>query len=201
MTRLNTGAIQDALGLQGGEQIPFLPTVVMADFSETVVGEFIEARGVAAVNGEVDVVNDRHAVFALASVGKGGLVIADLHLRHLILQASAVPLIAGHPEDCWGMKVVPGNLTAVAGLTEIAHINVGAAATQSMAGGAFNEAGTITPEPVNFLPGDFHLQPGVRWLIPGGSVLLLQSNADRRAGDDITVEFTVTWRELPPAAR
>ena len=198
---MNQSQIGDFLGRQGGAPLPWLPVVTIADFSDTAVGEFIEARGLVASNGTVTGANGRFATFILESAGPGGCVISDLSCAIPTLPNSSTAVVGTRLIDSWGVSILAGTIATVAGAGAIAPVEVGSLSPNSRAGQTLVNTTALVPAPVNFISGTFRLQPGTRWFVPPGSILVLQCNAARGSGNDIDVEFEITWRELAPVTR
>lgn len=195
--RLNDSAIRDALGLTGGDSLGFLPVVTLADFSETLLGEFIEARGFASAFLATST-NGQGLSFGLVAK-RGGLIVTDLAVSATVPNSATARGGSG-VEELWNLGISAGGIGLVSGAAAIDAVNVGSGTVSATpiastidAGGPFGNGAQLAQS--------FQLQPGVRWFVPGGSTLVVQHNGLQAASDSITGHVTVTWRELAPAAR
>lgn len=189
---LNMSQVLDFMGAQGGGPLPFIATVQVADFSETAIGEFVESRAfVSSLSTTAN--NGEHVVWAIASRAPGGIVITDLKLALVDLPATATGLPLRRP-DSFGLEIRPSTLAAE-GFIETALLDVGSVPAVSGFGTQLLVGG-IAPAPSIGVFGEFQIQPGVRWFVPAGSILIVESNAVRQAGDPVTVSMSATWREL-----
>lgn len=211
---MNQSQILDFLGLQGGKPLQALPVIVLADFSETAVGEFLESRGLAGAQEQTGT-NFTFPDFFLSSRASGGLVISDIRLAVWgdVNTALSVTYNTLAPAT-WLAQIVEStvaNLSAT--LAEATPMAVGGTPPASvMASGVSAEATLLAGASV--LPternasgigtvGDiytFTLQPGVRWFIPPGSGLRLFPNS-RPTGGTARAEVSITWREVAPPTR
>ena len=196
-TSLNTSAIQDALGIKGGDPIPFLPTVQIADFSDTAVGEFVEARGIGGGLIQNTVAGTTHASAYFEARAPGGAILTDVRIE----------VIDGGSNGTFDNAILRGALfldiltTRPAGMVAGAKFDVGSQSTNSLFFGEPDSTRALsgimlTAQENNGDHFFWQIQPGTRWLIPDGSGVLVQLNMDANAGGVNGIITTFTWREL-----
>lgn len=191
---------------------PLQPTIVVADISRTIAGEFVEPRAVvgATINNVGSVSFGDAPVLELVCVSEGGLVIEDLRLS--TVQLGGGKSFTNQAEGAWlfvvrGASFLPAEVPADPGVrVEIFPVVVGvpAANVGSIPVRSFVNKGTMAVGQQNlhgltdndvWLGPNFQLAPGQRWFIPPGAQAYFYFNSDNAAAVPIG-NVQLTWREL-----
>lgn len=185
--------------------------VTLADFSDTLVGEIVEARAVGGLSGDITTTNGFMGGIALHALGRGGAIITQLDLYAEVPDSAT--LIVGTSADVFNVVRATGPPTdLVPSMAALGKTDVGSSATASILYGTLTEnaafpsvaaaqIGTREPATANSERVSYSIQPGTRWWVAPGSSLFITLNARRAAGDNIPLAASITWRELAPAAR
>jgi len=185
-TTFPASRVTSSLGVKGGtvpsvDLSSYQPVMVMADFSDTISSEPVEARALGGANLIVSV--PRLAHFQLQAVGGGGLIIESL-----VMKTTQSTMPVGHSIFA---NVI--NTPAITGTT-ITTIEIGGRETNSI---------FIGDARVQAVPGDYAFlfssnslgtfdATGLRIFVPPGKFFHIIN--------DISGENTrilMTWRELP----
>ena len=211
---INTSFISDVLGLQGGGPIDFLPVITLADFSESAIGEFIEARGVGGAQASTTT-GFTFCDFYLWA--REPLVINDVRCLtsgDVGTALNTAPYTTIEPATWCAqvLQITPGALNASLAATDVMSVGSRSISSEFYAHGGALEA-TLQAAPTLLSTdressgigsvGDVHsftMQPGVRWFLPPGSGVRIFSNS-RPTGGTVRAQVSLTWRELAPAAR
>ena len=205
---LNQSLLQDFLGKVGGGPLPYVPTVQLADFSETAIGEFIEARGVVGIEEELTTVNDRSLAIRIHPCSCGGLVIHELKLGYSGIRDTGNPVFAGFRTASFiavrstdrNLAVgtpQPANILNAGSRPVVANVDwyIDNQTTVSLPSEDLTALQVPTDQNDNLLD-EFQLQPGLRWFVPPGQYLYLFGNQRRRNSNNFWTRASLTWREV-----
>ena len=206
---LNQSLLLDFLGKQGGGPLAYVPTVQLADFSETAIGEFIEARGVVGIEQEITSANGRSLAIRIHPCSCGGLVIHEVKLGYDRVRTSSSALFSQFRESAWvGVRSASRNVAQ--GTAQPANVlNAGSrevvakvdyfldnqAAAVALAGSDLTSL-NVPVSDSEALIDDFQLQPGLRWFVPPGEYLYLFANQVRQSANNFWTRASLTWREV-----
>jgi len=204
-TSLQLQTMLRSLGVAGSQNIPLntaelTPVVQVADFSNTLVAETLEARGVLSTQIGAAVPAGDIPVLVLISRGPGGVVVEDFRTIYQVQSGASSSALA--VEGSVYVTIVlsddpsQGRVPFTATGPDLSIISVGGIFPRSIPVRGFRPGILVLDDRSFWLPPDYSQPNNVRWFFPGGAFVLFSYNTVFNGGVTPLVSLTMTLREV-----